>query len=190
MTDVGVRKLKPKAARYELWEDGRTGLGLRVSLRGRKTFVYMYWLNGKARRMTLGVYGEGPGLLTLADANVKRAAAKQALDQGRDPASENVDANQADREAESVADLVEAYMEKWARPRKRSADEDARILNKETSPERVLPTSSRTMPRWWWRRTRRRGRKRRLRFGPAITSSMSCAGYWPTRVATVQAGAI
>ena len=42
MTDVGIRKLKPKAQRYDVWEDGRTGLGLRVSLSGRNFFVYMY----------------------------------------------------------------------------------------------------------------------------------------------------
>lgn len=134
MTDVGIRKLRPKAQRYEVWEDGRTGLGVRVSPRDRKTFVFMYWLNGKARRLTLGVYGAGTGQLTLADANVKRAAAKKALDEGRDPANESVKANKAEREAETVADLVEEYLEKWARPRKRSADEDDRILNKEIIP--------------------------------------------------------
>ena len=127
MTDVSIRKLKPKAQRYEVWEDGRTGLGVRVSPRNRKTFVFMYWLNGQARRMTLGVYGEGPGQLTLADANVKHAEARKAVGEGRDPGSETVEAHQAEREAETVADLVEAYLEKWARPRKRSAGEDDRI---------------------------------------------------------------
>ena len=56
MTDIGISRLKPKAKRYEVWEDGRTGFGVRVSVSGRKTFVYMYWRDGKARRMTLGVY--------------------------------------------------------------------------------------------------------------------------------------
>ena len=134
MTDVGIRKLKPKAQRYEVWEDGRTGLGIRVSTKGRKTFVYMYWRDGKARRMTLGIYGGGPGQLSLADANVKHAEAKKARDEGRDPGSETVEAHQAERESETVADLVEAYLEKWARPRKRSAAEDERILKKEIVP--------------------------------------------------------
>ena len=134
MTDVGIRKLKPMTQRYEVWEDGRTGLGVRVSPRGRKTFVFMYWLNGKARRMTLGVYGEGPDQLTLADANVKHAEASKALHEGRDPGSEIVEALQSEREAETVSDLVDAYLVKWARPRKRSADEDERILYKEIIP--------------------------------------------------------
>ena len=129
MTDIGISRLKPKAKRYEVWEDGRTGFGVRVSVSGRKTFVYMYWRDGKARRMTLGVYGNGPGQLSLADAHVKYAEAKKARAEGRDPGSETVETHQAEREAETVADLVELYLEKWARPRKRSAAEDERILN-------------------------------------------------------------
>ncbi len=37
-------------------EDGRTGLGCRISPKGRKSWVYMYRFGGKARRMGLGTY--------------------------------------------------------------------------------------------------------------------------------------
>ena len=134
MTDVGIRKLKPKAQRYEVWEDGRTGFGVRVAPTRRATFIYMYWLDNKARRMTLGVYGQGPGQLTLAAARVKYAEAKKAVSEGRDPAAESVTKRKAIREAESVGDLIDLYLEKWARPRKRSAAEDERILHKEVIP--------------------------------------------------------
>lgn len=127
MTDAGIRNLKGKAQRYECWEDGRTGFGVRVAPSGRKTFVYMYWKDGKARRMTLGVYGN----ITLAGARVKYAQAKKALEEGRDPAGETVEQRRAERAAETVTELVDAYMDKWARPRKRSAGEDERILRKE-----------------------------------------------------------
>ncbi len=130
MTDAGVRNLKAKAQRYEEWEDGRTGFGVRVSPRGRKTFQYMFWKDGTARRLALGVYGQ----ITLAEARVKYAEAKKALTEGRDPASETVEQRKADRDAETVAALVELYLEKWARPRKRSAAEDERILRKEVIP--------------------------------------------------------
>ena len=134
MTDVGIRKLKSKSDRYEQWEDGRTSLGIRISAKGKKTFVYMYWLNGKARRMTLGTYGDGPNHLTLADANVKHAEARKALDEGQDAASETVETRKAEREAETVTNLVETFLAKWARPRKCSAAEDERILNKKMIP--------------------------------------------------------
>ena len=135
MTDIGIRTLKPKEQRYERWEDGRTGFGVRVSPSGRKTFVYMYWRNGKARRMTLGIYGDGSGNISLADAKVKHAEAKKALTEGHDPGAETVEARQAERDAESVAELVEEYLGKWAWPRKRSAAEDERILRKEIVPQ-------------------------------------------------------
>lgn len=130
MKDTTIRNLRPKAQRYERWEDGRTGFGVRVAPSGRKTFVYMFWRDNRARRMTLGIYGQ----VTLAEAHVKHAEAKKALTEGRDPAAETVQHRKADREAESVADLVELYLSKWARPRKRSAAEDERILCKEVIP--------------------------------------------------------
>jgi integrase len=45
-----------------------------------------------------------------------------------------VQQRRADRVAETVAELIEAYLEKWARPRKRSAAEDERILKKDVIP--------------------------------------------------------
>ena len=135
MTDVGIRKLKPKTKRFEAWEDGRTGLGVRVSPKNRKTFVFMYWRKGKARRMTLGIYGKGPNKISLIDANLKHAEALKALEEGRDPGSDTVEANKAERDAETVTELIEEYLEKWAKPNKRSAAEDERILRKDVIPE-------------------------------------------------------
>ncbi|MBT7757171.1 MAG: DUF4102 domain-containing protein, partial [Rhodospirillaceae bacterium] len=60
MTDRSIDALKPKSERFEVWEDGRTGLGLRVTPRGVRTFVFMYRFAGKARRMTLGRYAKPP----------------------------------------------------------------------------------------------------------------------------------
>ena len=52
-TDRGIQAIKPGRKRFELWEDGRTGLGLRVSPAGRKSWLYMYRFGGKPRRMRL-----------------------------------------------------------------------------------------------------------------------------------------
>ncbi len=130
MTDAGVRNLKRKAQRFEVWEDGKTGFGLRVSPTGRKVFQFMYWRDAKARRMTLGVYGQ----VSLAEARVKFAEAKKALEHGGDPAAKVVQQRRADRAAETVTELAEDYLRKWARPRKRSAAEDERILRKDVIP--------------------------------------------------------
>ena len=129
-TDRSIAALKPKAERYEVWEDGRTGLGCRVSPKGRKSWVYMYRFNGKARRMGLGTYPD----IGLAKARVNHAGAKEMLAEGADPGAHQTEHKRAERNAETVADLAEEYLEKWARPRKRSAAEDERILNKDVLP--------------------------------------------------------
>ena len=92
-TDRSIKALRPKAERYEVWEDGRTGLGVRVSPAGRRSWIYMYRYNGKARRMTLGTY---PGM-GLASARVKHAQAKEALERGNDPGAAHVKGVQVER---------------------------------------------------------------------------------------------
>ena len=129
-TDRSINALRPRSERYEVWEDGRTSFGVRVAPSGRKSWIYMYRFNGKARRMTLGVYPQ----LSLADARVKHAKAKRRLAAGRDPGSEWVEERRAERQAETVQNLVDEYLAKYARPRKRTADEDRRCLEKDVLP--------------------------------------------------------
>ena len=129
-TDRGIAALKPGIERHERWEDGRTGFGMRLSPRGRKSWLYMYRFNGKARRMTLGVYPE----MSLADARLNLADAKKRLSLGEDPGVAHVQLSRENRGAPTVADLVVLYLDKYARPRKRSAAEDERILMKDVVP--------------------------------------------------------
>ena len=129
-TDRSIAALKPKVERYEVWEDGRTGFGVRVSPKGRKSWVYMYRFGGKARRMGLGTYPA----IGLASARVKHASAKEKLTKGVDPGALQIERKRAERGAETVADLIDEYLEKWARPRKRSAAEDERMLRKDVLP--------------------------------------------------------
>ncbi len=90
----------------------------------------MYRFAGKARRMTLNTYPE----TSLADAKVEHAEAKRDLATGIDPGAEAVQTRLAERQAETIAELVNEYLEKWARPRKRSAAEDERLLKKDVLP--------------------------------------------------------
>jgi integrase len=129
-TDKAIASLRPKAERYERWEGN--GFGIRVSPKGGKAWIWVYHFNGRPRRMTLGAYSPGShGHLGLADARVKLAGAKKLLASGIDPGAEKVGQQRAERSAETLAELVDAYLDKWARPRKRSAAEDERILKKD-----------------------------------------------------------
>jgi hypothetical protein len=127
LTDRSLETLRPRAARYEVWDDARKGFGVRITPRGVKSFVWVYHFGGKPRRLTFGTYPR----LTLADAGVKLAEAKQLLDTDVDPGSRVVAERAADRGAETVEELVAAYLDRYARPRKRSAAEDERILRKD-----------------------------------------------------------
>jgi integrase len=80
--------------------------------------------------MTHGVYPQ----MSLAEANKAHADALVKLNKGADPGAEIVQAKRADREADTIADLVAEYLEKWAKPRKRSWREDQRILHKDILP--------------------------------------------------------
>jgi Arm domain-containing DNA-binding protein len=91
---------------------------------------YMYRFQGKARRMSLGVYPQ----MSLADAHLKHAEAQKVLERGIDPGAVSLEAKEEDRLAPTVAMLAGEYVEKWAKPRKRSWEEDARILDKEVLP--------------------------------------------------------
>ena len=129
-TDYGIKNLKSKNERFEAWETNGKGFGLRVSERGRKSFIYMYRFEGKSRRMTLGVYPE----TSLADAHAKHAKARQLLEKGNDPGSIDQTQKEESRRAPTIERLVEEYLEKWAKVRKRSWKEDLRILYKDVVP--------------------------------------------------------
>ena len=127
LTDRSIEALRPKAARYEVWDEARRGFGVRVTPRGVKSFVWVYHFDGRPRRLTFGTYPR----LSLAGAGVKLAEAKDLLGRGIDPGTRAVAERDAERHAETVEELVSSYLDRYARVRKRSAAEDERILRKD-----------------------------------------------------------
>ncbi|HRX61376.1 MAG TPA: tyrosine-type recombinase/integrase [Candidatus Competibacter sp.] len=128
-TDRAVLNLKPQADRYEVWEG--TGLGVRVSVKGRKSWVMVYRFQGKPRYTTLGTYPE----MSVAQAHEAHRKALAILEQGCDPGAKVVQERREERHAPTVATMAAEYLEKWAKPRKRSWHADERILNKEILPQ-------------------------------------------------------
>jgi len=129
-TDRQIKSLKPKKTRYEVWEDNGKGFGVRVAPTGRKSFIFLYRFQGTSRRMTFGNYPE----TSLADAHAAHAKSRQLLEQGNDPATVEQDAKEESRRSPSIKRLAAEYIEKYAKPRKRSWKEDERILNKDVVP--------------------------------------------------------
>ncbi len=120
LTDPFIRSLRPtERGRVEYWDDNVTGLSIRVSEAGRKTWSVVYRINGRLRRYTIGVHP----VVGLADARRKAAAALIQVASGADPAAAKV----AARRAETFAELAAEYIENHAKFKKRG-DEDRRVL--------------------------------------------------------------
>lgn len=129
-TDKSIQALKSKSERYEIWDDGKNGFGVRVTPRGIKSFIWLYRFEGKSKRLTLGTYPK----LSLFDAGKALAEARAKLSQGTDPSTELVQSRKDYRNSILIADLANEYLERHAKPNKRSAREDERILCKDIVP--------------------------------------------------------
>ncbi len=130
-TARSIEALSTTKDREEFWEDNGRGLGIRVSRSGGKSWVFMYRFDGKPRRMTFGKFPQ----VSLADAHQKRADALKRLEEGVDPGAVHQGELSARRVAPTVAEFSVTYIEQYARPRKRSWEEDERILQKDVLPK-------------------------------------------------------
>lgn len=127
-TDRKIKNLKPGKDRYEVWEGN--GLGIRVAPSGRKSWIFLYRFEGKARRMTIGVYP----VTSVAEAHEAHGKALVDLDHDIDPGAKIVDERKQDRDALIVKNLTAEYLDRWAKPNKRTWKEDKRILEKDVIP--------------------------------------------------------
>ena len=138
LTDRTIRSLKPRATgQYERYDDVVPGLGLRVNS-DSKSWVLFYrerlpdgsggFTSGKRRRRwTLGTYPA----LSLAEARTKAQRALSDLTtKGVDPAVGKREA----RNAESFGELAADYLERHAKPKKKSWKEDQRKLTVDMLP--------------------------------------------------------
>lgn len=128
-TDRAIKALKSQAERYEVWADGKGGLGMRVSPQGRKSWIYLYRFDRKPRRMTLGVYPR----MGIAKANTAHAQAVEKVEHGIDPGAEKISERKAVQDAETVSNLIDEYLKRHA-PKKRTGDQDKRTLEVEIRP--------------------------------------------------------
>lgn len=123
-TDKSIKYLQPTAKRRVVWAQGLKGFGIRITPSGTKSFVYKYDFDGQDRWITFGQYPK----MRLAEALKRYADALAKVEEGEDPADENVIANEAKRKTLTVRQLANQYIEKYAKPNKRSWKEDERIL--------------------------------------------------------------
>jgi len=121
--------LKAGDSRFELWE-GR-GLGVRVGTTGAISWVLVcHDPRGRSRRFVLGRYPA----LGLADARIRAEEYRKAVAAGEDPDAERKAERQRRLQAPTVGALIDEYLDRYARPRKRSWRNDQLYLDNHVRP--------------------------------------------------------
>jgi integrase len=129
-SDLSIKALKPRAARYEVPVAGHRGLLVTVQPSGEKAWTYRTRTNGRLYREKLGTYPA----MTLAAAQEAFGKIRNDRAKGVDlPARKQVAAQQARRNP-VVSELCAEYLERHAKPRKRTWREDELMLNKDVLP--------------------------------------------------------
>jgi integrase len=103
LTELSVRKLKPKGAPYLVWDSHRHGLAIRVQPTGKKSWNVIYSRQGRPRWLHLG----DATAIDLASARLMAGEAMVAVAKGQDPAAER----KAERGAGTFRDLADRYLE-------------------------------------------------------------------------------
>ncbi|WP_282065079.1 tyrosine-type recombinase/integrase [Vibrio rotiferianus] len=147
LTVSTIRGLKPKDKPYYEWDTnsqrGRGKLGVQVTPKGSKRFVFRYFVEGKAKFIPLGQFPE----LTLNDARSKQKELGELLIQGVDP-KEQLESTRKAKEQEkreearkgSVKQLFDAYVSQMQKDGKRTHKAVLASLEKEVYP--IIPPAT------------------------------------------------
>jgi integrase len=112
LTELGVRKARPQAAAYQVWDSTQRGLALRVQPTGAKSWVVVFSRQGRSRWLTLGA----ADAIGLADARVLAAEAMLAVARGKYPAAEK----KAERSRGTFEELAARYVDEHAKKHNKS----------------------------------------------------------------------
>lgn len=123
---VAALAVDKATGRLVFFDSKLTGLAIRVSHTGRKVWEVGFRIDGQFRRKDLGLFPA----VTLADARQLAQEALLMAARGEDPRTERRER----RAALTFAKLAEEYLEKHAKPNKRTWRSDHNILHKDAVP--------------------------------------------------------
>ena len=125
-----LKNLLTPEKRTIFWCEGMVDFGIRVSPKGKKTWIFEYRYNGMGRRMTIGKFPK----MSLALATKKYAELKNSVDMGIDPLHERENQQSKEKEELTVDQLVDLYLEHCKKSGKKSYKTDERELKKDLLP--------------------------------------------------------
>jgi integrase len=129
LNDTSIRSIKPPATgAVDYFDDLTPGLSLRVTSKDVRTWTVFYRdKNARQKRLTLGRYPA----VKLVDARELARGAQRSVAKGGDPVVEK----RAAREVLTFAELAKTYVDDYAKPRKRSWEEDQRQIDADLLPK-------------------------------------------------------
>ena len=125
VTKRAIDALKPSDRDVFLWDTEIPGFGCKLTPKGSRVFVLQYWMDGRARRLTIGRYGSE---ITADEARTKVRRLRGQIADGKDPASE--------RATPTLDKFAERYLAEHAAVKKKpsSVAADARNLRNHILP--------------------------------------------------------
>lgn len=106
LTDKVVRELDvPTHGNRIVYDTEISGFGIRITARGRRSFVLNYTVSGRERRITIGQYGIDAW--NVAAARRRAGELRRYVDSGNDPLADREER----RSAPTIADLAKRYIE-------------------------------------------------------------------------------
>jgi integrase len=127
LTELYVRKVKPRATAFVVWDLKQRGLVLRIQPSSRRSFSVIYNRHGRTRWLHLG----DADAIGLADARQLAAEAMLEVARGHDPASER----KAQRSSGTFAELAERYVEQHSRKHNKSWRQGASLISRFALPK-------------------------------------------------------
>jgi integrase len=127
INDATLRGLKPapKGKRYEVWDDLKTGFGVRVTDKGTKSFIVYTRFNGAPTRRWVGDATK----MSVREARKKAENWLELAEEGRDPKAEERAAKAAEAGRETFAHALEEYIRRHVTKTRRAKDTERELRN-------------------------------------------------------------
>jgi integrase len=121
-----ITSLKTPKKRTEYFDKDIPGLCLRITEKGHKSWGLYYRFAGRQQRLSLG----NLAALSLKQARRKARSALNDISGGTNPITSKIE----ERSAETFKAVAEEYIERYAKPNKKSWEEDQRIIDHDLLP--------------------------------------------------------